>query len=85
MAWVSYDTALLLNHIENKNVSTVLAVEFKSDYDLKDFNKDMKDEDVNVIGREELIEYIENEVTSNMGSSIGMLVVVGFFVTIIEF
>lgn len=83
MAWVSYDTALLLSHTENKNVSTVLAVEFKTDYELDDFKKDMKDEDVNVIGRDDLLAYIENEVVSNMGSSIGMLVVVGFFVSMI--
>ena len=82
-AWVSTSTAKLLTHSENQNGSTILAVNLKDGYESTNFESDLNSEDINVISDKELIDYLNNEVMSNMGSSIIMMVIIGFIVSMI--
>ncbi len=83
IAWVSINTAKLLTHTENQNASTILAIDLEDGYNSKDLESDLNSEEINIINDQELIEYQQNQVMSNMGSSIIMMVIIGYMVTMI--
>ncbi len=85
MMWTNLETAKNLLHIVNE--STYLCVKLKSDFSVRDLEKALEifEDQIKVISSEEMKEKISDYILVEMGmaQSIGILAIMGFFVSMI--